>query len=464
MTARSLLDLTAAHATRYLETVDSRPLAATASLEELRARLAKPLPEASTAAEQVIDDLVRDTAGGILGSTSGRFFGWVTGGTLPVALAADWLTSAWDQNGASNLTAPAEAVVEEVCGEWAKQLLGLPATASFAFVTGCQMAHTTALASARHKLLRDRGWDVEEKGLAGAPPLRLLTTESRHESIIRAVRLLGIGANAIRTVPADNLGRMNTVELETALRQSADAPTIVSLQAGDLNTGVFDPFAQACRIAHDHNAWVHVDGAFGLWVATSRKYRHLLDGAEQANSWATDGHKWLNLPFDCGLVFVADPTAHRASFAQNTSYSVPTEELRNQKDWNPEWSRRARGFTAYAAIRALGRSGIAEIVDRCCACADRLVTGIGGLAGAEIVARPIINQGLVRFLAGDGDHDRRTDDVIRRIQAKGVAWFGGVTWRGMRVMRISVCNWMTSERSVDETVASVREAISEAGA
>jgi glutamate/tyrosine decarboxylase-like PLP-dependent enzyme len=464
MTASSLLDLTRAHATRYLETVDSRPLAATASLEELRARLAKPLPEASTAAEQVIDDLVRDTAGGILGSTSGRFFGWVTGGTLPVALAADWLTSAWDQNGASNLTAPAEAVVEEVCGAWAKQLLGLPATASFAFVTGCQMAHTTALASARHKLLRDRGWDVEERGLAGAPPLRLLTTESRHESIIRAVRLLGIGANAIRTVPADNLGRMNTVELAAALRQSADLPTIVSLQAGDLNTGVFDPFAEACRIAHDHNAWVHVDGAFGLWVATSRKYSHLLDGAAQADSWATDGHKWLNLPFDCGLVFVADPTAHRASFAQNTSYSVPTAELRNQKDWNPEWSRRARGFTAYAAIRALGRSGIAEIVDRCCACAGRLVTGIGGLAGAEIVARPIINQGLVRFLAGDGDHDRRTDDVIKRIQAKGVAWFGGATWRGMRVMRISVCNWMTSERSVDETIASVRAAIGEAGA
>ena len=464
MTASSLLDLTRAHAARYLETVDSRPLAATASLEQLRARLAKPLPEASTAAEQVIDDLVRDTAGGILGSTSGRFFGWVTGGTLPVALAADWLTSTWDQNGASNLTAPAEAVVEEVCGAWCKQLLGLPATASFAFVTGCQMAHTTALAAARHKLLRDRGWDVEEKGLAGAPPLRLLTTESRHESIIRAVRLLGIGANAIRTVPADNQGRMNIAELAAALRQSADLPTIVSLQAGDLNTGVFDPFAEACRIAHEHNAWVHVDGAFGLWVATSRKYRHLLDGAAEADSWATDGHKWLNLPFDCGLVFVADPTAHRASFAQNTSYSVPTAELRNQKDWNPEWSRRARGFTTYAAIRALGRAGIADIVERCCACADRLVTGIGGLAGAEIVARPIINQGLVRFLAGDGDHDRRTDDVIRRIQAKGVAWFGGVTWRGMRVMRISVCNWMTNERSVDETVASVREATGEAGA
>jgi glutamate/tyrosine decarboxylase-like PLP-dependent enzyme len=265
-------------------------------------------------------------------------------------------------------------------------------------------------------------------------------------------------------VPGDNLGRMNMVELERALREPADAPTIVSLQAGDLNTGVFDPFAQACRIAHEHGAWVHVDGAFGLWVATSQKYRHLLDGADQADSWATDGHKWLNLPYDFGLVFVAEPTAHRAAFAQSTSYSVPTEQLRNQKDWNPEWSRRGRGFAAYAAIRALGRSGIAEIVDRCCAHADRLVTGIGALAGAEIVARPIINQGLVRFLAQGGNHDRQTDDMIRRIQAKGVAWFGGTTWRGMRVMRISVCNWATTERDIDEAVASVREVIAEIGA
>jgi glutamate/tyrosine decarboxylase-like PLP-dependent enzyme len=461
MNVESLLDRAAAHATRYLQTVDSRPLATTASLAELRSRLAKPLPEASTVPERVIDELVRDTEGGILGSTSGRFFGWVTGGTLPVALAADLLTSAWDQNGASNLTAPAEAVIEEVCGAWAKQLLGIPASASFAFVTGSQMAHTTAFAAARHKLLRECGWDVEERGLAGAPPLRVLTTENRHESIIRAVRLVGIGANAIACLPGDNQGRMNAAELERALREPADAPTIVSLQAGDLNTGTFDPFADACRIAHDHGAWVHVDGAFGLWVATSEKYCHLLDGAEQADSWATDGHKWLNLPFDSGLVFVADPTAHRGAFAQSASYSVPTEQLRNQKDWNPEWSRRARGFTAYAAIRALGRSGIADIVDRCCAHAARVVAGIGDLAGAEIVARPIINQGLVRFLAPDCNHDRQTDDVIRRIQAKGVAWFGGATWRGMRVMRISVCNWATTDRDIEQTIASVREAIAE---
>jgi glutamate/tyrosine decarboxylase-like PLP-dependent enzyme len=461
VTIRNLLDMTAAHATRYLETVGSRPIAATASLADLRSRVAKPMPETPLSSEQVIDDLVRDTEGGILGSTSGRFFGWVIGGTLPVALAADWLTSTWDQNAASNLTAPAEAVVEEVCGEWAKQMLGIPPSASFAFVTGCQMAHTTALAAARHKLLRNRGWNVEERGLAGAPPLRVLTTESRHESIIRAVRLLGIGADAIAYVTSDNQGRMNTLELDRVLRDSGDAPTVVSLQAGDLNTGIFDPFAEACAIAHEHDAWVHIDGAFGLWVATSEKFRHLLDGSDQADSWATDGHKWLNLPFDSGLVFVADPAAHRAAFAQSTSYSVPIEALRNQKDWNPEWSRRGRGFPAYAALRALGRSGIADIVERCCAHADRLVADIGGLAGAEIVARPVINQGLVRFLAEDGNHDRQTDDVIKRVQAKGVAWFGGATWRGMRVMRISVCNWTTTDRDVDMTIAFVRETIAE---
>ena len=460
--AKSLLDIAAAHATRYLETVNSRPLATTASLQDLRARLAKPLPEGPTPSARVIDELVRDTEGGILGSTSGRFFGWAIGGTLPAALAADWLTSAWDQNGASNLTAPAEAVVEEACGDWAKRLLGIPTSASFALVTGCQMAHTTAFAAARHKLLRDRGWDVEAKGLAGAPRLRVLTTQNRHESIIRTVRLLGIGADAIEYVASDDLGRMNTAELERALRES-DAPTIVGLQAGDLNTGIFDPFAQACRAAHEHGAWVHVDGAFGLWVATSPKYCHLLAGVEQADSWVTDGHKWLNLPFDCGFVFVADEAAHRAAFAQGASYSVPTERLRNQRDWNPEWSRRGRGFTAYAAIRALGRSGIAEIVERCCAHADRLVTSIGSLAGAEILARPIINQGLVRFLAPDGNHDRRTDEVIRRIQARGVAWFGGATWRGMRVMRISVCNWATTRDDVDAAIASVADAIAEAG-
>jgi glutamate/tyrosine decarboxylase-like PLP-dependent enzyme len=463
-TMANILDVAADHAARYLATLPSRTIAATATVAELRQRLGKPLPKTGMAPEAVIEELVRDIEGGLLGSGSGRFFGWVMGGTLPVALAADWLTSAWDQNAASNLTSPAEAVVEEVCGVWAKELFGIPRSASFAFVTGCQMAHTTALAAARHKLLGDRGWDVERSGLTGAPRLRILTTRNRHESIMRSARLLGLGTDAIEYVPADNMGRMQTGMLEEALQRMGGDPAVVCLQAGDLNTGVFDPFERACQIAHESKAWVHIDGAIGLWVAASERYGHLLRGAEQADSWATDGHKWLNLPFDSGLVFVAHERAHRAAFAQEASYSIPREGLRNQKDWNPEWSRRGRGFPVYAAMRALGRSGIGEIVDRCCAYAERLVKGIGLLPGAEIVAAPIINQGLVRFLSEDGDHDRATDDMISRIQAQGVAWFGGATWRGMRVMRISVCNWLTTDDDIDQTLASVRQALAAARA
>jgi glutamate/tyrosine decarboxylase-like PLP-dependent enzyme len=461
MTQPNVLSAAADHAARYLEQLPSRPIAATASLAELRRRLGKPLPEAGLDAATVIDELVRDTEGGLMGSTSGRFFGWVIGGTLPAAIAADWLTSTWDQNAASNLTAPAEAVVEDVCGEWLKQLLGLPKAASFAFVTGCQMAHTTALAAARHKLLRDSGWDVEAAGLAGAPPLTILTTENRHESILRSARLLGVGTNAIKYVGTDNMGRLRPAALTDELQRLGGAPAVVWLQAGDLNTGVFDPFTEACAVAHAAKAWVHVDGAFGLWAATSTRHRHLLEGVEQADSWATDGHKWLNLPFDSGMVFVAHAAAHRAAFAQDASYSVPHEDLRNQKDWNPEWSRRGRGFPAYAAVRSLGRAGIGEIVERCCAFAERLVHEIGALPGAEVVAAPVINQGLVRFLRADGNHDRATDEVSRAIQKKGVAWFGGVTWNGRRVMRISVCNWATTERDIDQTVASVAEVLRE---
>lgn len=458
---RNVLDVAVAHANRYLESLSSRPIAANASIEALRSQLSRETPEVGIDPREVIDDLVRDTEGGLVGSASGRFFGWVIGGTLPTALAADWLTTAWDQNGASNLTAPAEAVVEEVCGKWMKQLLGIPESASFAFVTGCQMAHTTALAAARHQLLEQRGWDVERYGLSGAPRLSILTTQSRHESILRSARLLGLGTDAIEYVRSSSTGQMPVEELKKALERSKPAPTVVWLQAGDLNTGHFDPFEEACAAAHAAGAWVHIDGAFGLWVATSAKYRHLLAGAEKADSWATDGHKWLNLPFDSGQVFVAHPTAHRAAFAQDASYSIPSHDLRNQKDWNPEWSRRGRGFVAYAAIRALGRAGIADIVERCCTHARRLVDGIGQLPGAQVIAQPTINQGLVRFLGENGDHDAATDDAIRRIQADGVSWFGGATWNGMRVMRVSVCNWMTSIEDIDRTLASVAKILQE---
>ncbi len=460
MSENQVLQQAAGLAIDYLEGLDSQAIKTTATLAELRDRLGGVLSGKGLPADQVIEELVADTAGGILGSGSGRFYGWVIGGSLPVALAADWLTSTWDQNAASNVTAPAEAVVEEISGAWMKQLLNLPASASFAFVTGCQMAHTTAFAAARHHLLQARGWDVEARGLHAAPGIRILTSEKRHESILRAVRLLGLGTDAVSYVASDKEGRMDPGALDAALSGPLDRATIVSLQAGDLNSGVFDSFNALCPIAQKHKAWVHVDGAFGLWAAASPRYRHLLEGVEQADSWATDGHKWLNLPFDSGFVFVAEPAAHRAAFSQATSYAVPLADLRNQKDWNPEWSRRGRGFAAYAALRHLGRDGLSDLVERCCRHAAKLVEAIDAMEGAEALTHPVINQGLVRFLSPDGDHDRRTDEVIAQLQESGEVWFGGVTWQGQRAMRISVCNWLTSDRDIERTIEVVRSVLS----
>ncbi|MGA2549768.1 MAG: aminotransferase class V-fold PLP-dependent enzyme [Burkholderiaceae bacterium] len=453
MSQNEVLERARVHALHYLDSLSDTPVGATLTAGQLRDRFSRPLPETGLSAAAVIDQLVQDVEGGLHACTGGRFFGWVIGGVLPSALAADWLTSAWDQNAASAASAPAEAVVEELCGSWLKELLGLPQAASFAFVTGCQMAHTTALAAARHKLLALRGFDVERDGMAGSPGLRVLTSEHGHESILRASRLVGIGSNAVKALPCNDDGAIRMDALSAALADPENRPTVVCLQAGDLNTGAFDAFTPACEVAHAAGAWVHVDGAFGLWAATSERHRHYLFGVDLADSWATDGHKWLNLPFDNGFVFVADPPSHQAVFAQATSYAMPLAGVREPKDWNPEWSRRARGFVVYAAICELGRSGIGELVGRCCEFATQIVEGLARLPGVEVLAPPRINQGLVRFLGDDGKHDDRTDAVISAIQASGEAWFGGVTWRGRRAMRISVCNWKTTAGDVSRTLA-----------
>jgi glutamate/tyrosine decarboxylase-like PLP-dependent enzyme len=448
----------------WLRSLDRAPVGATADVATLRRRLARPLGRDGVAPERVIEDLVADVAGGLLGTGSGRFFGWVIGGALPSALAADWLVSAWDQNAALVACSPAAAVVEEVVGVWLKEILGLPADASFALVTGCQMAHVTCLAAARHALLARRGVDVERDGLAGTPAIRILSTSAKHGSFDRAVRLLGFGSRSVVEIAADDAGRLRVDALEAELRREPARPTIVLLQAGDINTGTFDPFAGAIAVAHRHAAWVHVDGAFGLWAAASPRLRAVLDGVAGADSWATDGHKWLNVPFDCGYAFVADAASHRAALSHRASYLTHDDDARDQLDWNPDWSRRARGFPTYAALRELGRDGIAAIVERCCDHARAIVAGIGSLPGAEIAWEPALNQGLVRFLdrragATDADHDRRTDEVIAAIVASGEAFLGGSTWRGRRVMRVSVCNWRTSEADVARTIAAVAAAL-----
>jgi glutamate/tyrosine decarboxylase-like PLP-dependent enzyme len=449
----------------YLEHLDNHPVGATVDLETLRNRLRKPLSEEGIPPEQVVAELVEDVEGGIMGSAGPRFFAWVVGGSVPAALAADWLSATWDQNAGNYACGPAAAVVEEVAGGWLKEILGIPVEASFAFVSGCQMAHVTCLASARHALLAQRGWNVEEQGLHGAPPIRILSSQERHGSFERAIRLLGLGLSRLSCLPADRDGKLDPSALERALELGRSDPTIVLLQAGDINTGAYDPFEILIPIAKRYDAWVHIDGAFGLWAAASPRYKHLVRGVEQADSWATDGHKWLNVPYDCGYAFVADPAAHRGAMSYRAAYLTHDGNARDQMDWNPEWSRRARGFPTYAALRQLGRIGVASLVEHCCKCAYDLATRIGALTGAEMIREPLVNQGLVRFLdprpdASETDHDRWTDKTIAAIGAEGEAFFSGTTWQGRRAMRLSVCNWQTGEEDIERTVRSIEKVLS----
>lgn len=460
---RAALARAAEHAYAFLENLADRPVATTADVDALRRRLGRPLPEAGTPAVQVIDDLVADAGPGILGSQTGRFFGWVIGGGLPAAMAADWLTTVWDQNAGIHACGPSAAVVEEVAADWLKALFDLPSEASVGFVTGTQMAHATCLAAARNALLRDRGWDVERRGLNGAPPIRVLANADRHGSVDRAVRLLGLGSEAITPLAVDLDGRVLPQGLAAALAASAD-PTIVVLQAGELNLAAFDPFETLAPLARSAGAWTHVDGAFGLWAQVSPTHRHLVQGLELCDSWTADGHKYLNVPYDCGFAFVRDAAAHRAAMTLSTSYLPAGGAARDQIDWNPEFSRRARGFPVYAALRELGRAGLAGLVDRTCRHAQAIVAGIAALEGAELVAASNLNQGLLRFRsqtpgAAPHDHDRRTEAVIAAINTTGEAFFGGVDWRGQRCMRVSLCNWRTTDDDVRRVIAAARLAL-----
>ena len=451
MSERELLRRTADHAADFLETLETRPVRPEASADELFAMLGGPLPERGSDPQSVVDALVDDAGPGIVGIPSGRYFGFVIGGAVPAAVAADWLTSVWDQNAGLYAGGPSAAVVEEVCRGWLAELLGLPAGVSVAYVTGCQMAHVTALAAARHHVLAQAGWDVARDGLAGAPPIRVVVGAKRHVTIDRALRLLGIGATSLEVVPVDDQGRMRLDELRLG-----DGPAIVCGQAGEVNTGAFDDLEAIADAAAEAGAWFHVDGAFGLWAAASPALRHLLKGSERADSWATDAHKWLNVPYDSGLAFCAHPDAHRAAMSVTASYLVHSgdDRERDQVDWTPEFSRRARGFPTYAAIRSLGRTGIAELVEGCCANARRFAALLEA-GGATVLNDVVLNQVLVRL--GDGD---RTREAIARVQQDGTCWLSGTDWNGEHAMRISVSNWRTMPEDVERSAASILAAAS----
>jgi glutamate/tyrosine decarboxylase-like PLP-dependent enzyme len=450
-------------ALEFLHGIESCPVRAIESAASLRERLDCGLAIEGSPAEDVVRDLIANVRGGLLRSQSDRFFAWVIGGAIPSAVAADWLAAAWDQNAAVYNTSPGAAIVEEIAGEWLKQIFRLPAHAAFAFVTGTQMAHVTCLASARNALLERSGWNVESKGLNGAPAIRVISSTRRHPSIDRALRFLGLGTDALVLLEPGENGTLDARDVASTLK-SLDAGAIVLLQAGEINTGAFDDFRTLTALAHQYRAWVHVDGAFGLWAAASPRFAHLTAGIEQADSWTADGHKWLNVPFDCGYAFVADARAHRSAMSIRAPYIVPSDDARDPLDWNPDWSRRARGFATYAAIRELGTRGIAELVERNCDSTRNLYERLTRLEGVEGTSSPVLNQALVRFLAPRpgataGEHDRYTDRVIAAVVESGDAYFGATTFCGARAMRISVCNWRTGTNAVDRAVGAVERAL-----
>jgi glutamate/tyrosine decarboxylase-like PLP-dependent enzyme len=450
--SRELLHRTADLAADFLDSLEERRVFPRVTVEELRRSLGGPLPDSPTDPAEVIEQLAAAADPGLVAMASGRYFGFVIGGGLPAALAADWLTSAWDQNAGLYVGGPAASVVEQVVREWVCDILGLPSDASIGLVTGTQMGSVTALAAARFRVLERVGWDVSADGLAGAPHVRVLVGGKRHITIDRALRLLGLGAP--EAVAADWQGRMEPDALREALARH-NGPTIVCAQAGEVNTGAFDPFEEIATAAAEHGAWLHVDGAFGLWAAAAPSLRHLIRGTERADSWITDAHKWLNVPYDSALVLCADPEAHRAAMTVSASYLIQDDSgvVYDQVDWVPEFSRRARGFAVYAALRTLGRSGIADLVERTCACARRFAEGIVELPGVEVLNEVVLNQVLFRF-----DTDQRTEAVLQRVQEAGDVWLGGTTWEDRRAIRVSVSNWQTGAEEIDLALESFRAA------
>lgn len=452
------LDRAHQHATTWLHALATRPVPPQATVDDVVAALGTDLPDRPTPAADVVDLLATACGPGLTAMPSGRFYGMVIGGSHPAALAADWLTSAWDQNAALRTLTPAHTAVEDVASAWLLDLLGLPASSAVGFVTGATTANFTALAAARTEVLRRAGWDVRRDGLTGAPRVRVLVGAERHESVDLALSYLGLGAPEV--VAADDQGRISAAALAAALDDDAggDAvdkvPTIVVLQAGNVHSGAFDPFAEAVDVAHRHGAWVHVDGAFGLFAAASPALRHLVAGYERADSWATDAHKTLNVPYDCGLAIVADPVPLRAAMGMHGDYLIQSD-AGDPLDKVPELSRRGRAFPVWAVLRALGRSGVADLVDGFVRHAAAFADGLRAIDGASVLNDVVFTQVCASF----GD-DARTQEVVRRVLADGTAWMSGSRWHGRSVLRISVSGWATTDDDVRASLDALRRAAS----
>jgi glutamate/tyrosine decarboxylase-like PLP-dependent enzyme len=444
------LDRAHQHALQWLESLTRRPVSPRASIEDVTIALGTELPDAPTDPAAVIDLLAEACEPGLTATPSGRFFGFVIGGTHPAGLAADWLTSAWDQNSGLRRVTPAHSAVEDVASAWLLDLLGLPAGSAVGFVTGATMANFTCLAAGRDEVLRRVGWDVAVKGLRCAPELRVLVGVERHDTVDLALRYLGLGTPQV--VPADAEGRIVPEALAAALAEIPGQPTIVVLQAGNVHSGAFDPFATVIPTAHAHGAWVHVDGAFGLWAAASQEHLDLMAGAAAADSWATDAHKTLNVPYDTGLAIVRDPAAVRAAMGMHGVYLIH-DELGEPSDKVPELSRRGRAFPVWAVLRSLGRQGVAALVDRLCDRATALADGLRQIPGATVLNEVVFNQVCATF-----GGDARTDEVIRHLLEEGTTYMSGSTWHDQRVLRVSVSNWATTEADVTRSLDAVRRA------
>ena len=459
----SLANRAAAHACAYLATVSDRPVRATLSAEQLRARLGGPLPERRQDAIQVIDEIAEAGRTGTVGSQGPRYFGFVTGGSVPAAIAADWLVSAWDQNAQMFVMSPIAAVVEQIVSEWLKDLFGVPPAWSVGFVTGAQMANFTALLTARHHLLALAGWDVERNGLFGAPPIAVIVSDESHRTVFSSLRMLGFGAERVRRVDTDGQGRMRPEHLNRVLAD-VNGPAVVCAQIGNVNTGAADPIEAIAAAAHERGAWLHVDAAFGLWAATSTSRRWLVAGIGQADSIATDAHKWL-VPYDSGIVFTAHPEAHQQSLVMPAHYIQMTPGEREPRSFTPDESRRARGVPLYAALRALGRDGVREIVDRCCDLAVHMASRLAAHDRVRIVNDVVLNQVLVQFRTADGlsENDEApaalTQRVIARVQDEGTCWVGGTKWHGQTAVRISIANWTTTVADIDRSAAAILSAL-----